>query len=102
MGQRNHDDMFSADRQGRSADEADDYFGGDEPLDLEAADGGLALTPPAGASGGPPYSWQCPLVPGDDGRCDTDVPGSMDFPQYGNGLCACGEDLTYQPRARQG
>ncbi|MER7486598.1 hypothetical protein ABTY20_12015 [Streptomyces sp. NPDC126497] len=80
----------------------DDYFGGDEPLDVDAADGGLALAPPDAAGGGSAYSWQCSREPvGTGRRCDTEVPGSMDFPQYGDGRCTCGADLTYQPRGRR-
>ncbi|MEU1281046.1 hypothetical protein [Streptomyces sp. NPDC005805] len=79
----------------RGNDGEDDYFGGDEPLDLGAADGELALAPPAQGVGGPPFSWQCART---EGRCDADVPGSMDFTQDGSTVCACGEDLTYQPR----
>lgn len=83
-------------------EEADDWFGGDEPLDVEAADGHLALAPPAQALGVASFSWQCSREPGQTAPCTTDKPGSMDFPQDGEFLCACGAELVYRRRNPQG
>ncbi|MFJ8751111.1 hypothetical protein ACIREO_17510 [Streptomyces sp. NPDC102441] len=90
MGQRNHDE------------DADGWFGGDEPLDVAAADGRLALVPPSQAVGGSPFSWQCSRDPGDATPCTTDKPGSMDFPQDGELLCTCGAELVYRRRDARG
>ncbi|MFI5726519.1 hypothetical protein [Streptomyces cyaneofuscatus] len=90
MGQRNHDE------------ETEDWFGGDEPLDVAAADGRLALVPPSQAAGGSPFSWQCSRGPGGAVPCTTDKPGSMDFPHDGELLCACGADLVYRQRGTRG
>ncbi|MFJ3090326.1 hypothetical protein [Streptomyces sp. NPDC086838] len=85
----------------RNDDEhADDWFGGDDPLDIDAADGRLALVPPAQTMGVAPHSWQCSRDPGSGVPCATDKPGSMDFPEDGEFLCACGAELVYRRRAQ--
>lgn len=103
MEQQHDASARSADREPRqSAAEADDlWFGGHGPLDADTADGPLALRPPFSRAGDDaPYSWRCPS---DDGTPETvaahpEVPGSMDFPQHGDGRCGCGQDLVFRPR----
>lgn len=100
MEQRQHssDDHVGKEQEPPYRDE-DEYFGGDDPLDAETADGRLALAPLATAANGrSPYSWQCPGEPEVPKRCAVDIPGSMDFPQYGDGTCEHGRPLTYQRR----
>lgn len=79
-----------------SGDESD-YFGESPPADIATADGELlGMAPVATAAHNPSsYSWRCADA---SAPCATDIPGSMDFPQYGNGRCAHGKRLTYQPR----
>ncbi|MEU8779175.1 hypothetical protein [Streptomyces sp. NPDC048606] len=94
-----HDEIRENDpHDGYERYDGHDPFGGDGPIDAEAADGDLALAPPPiAAAGRPRYSWQCRLEEVDVARCDVDVPGSVDFPQHGDGTCAHGS-LVYRPR----
>ncbi|MFD6876362.1 MULTISPECIES: hypothetical protein [unclassified Streptomyces] len=74
----------------------DGPFGG--PIDPDAADDHLALAPPpSAAAAGPRFSWQCKLDLADPNRCVVDVPGSIDFPQHGDGTCSHGA-LAYRMR----
>jgi hypothetical protein len=96
---RHSDNGHAGPEQDSPPSDEDDYFGGDAPLDADAADGALALVPLATAANGrSPHSWQCPGGPGASPRCAVDIPGSMDFPQYGDGRCRHRLPLTYQPR----
>ncbi|MFF2189814.1 hypothetical protein [Streptomyces sp. NPDC058155] len=83
----------------RDSGDEDDYFEFGTPADIGTADGELVVKPVATAAGNPSsYSWRCAET---SAPCSTDIPGSMDFPQYGNGRCEHGKRLTYQPRDRR-
>ncbi|MFE3248925.1 hypothetical protein [Streptomyces sp. NPDC059209] len=80
----------------RDSGDEDDYFAEGDPADIRTADDELVVTPVVTAALNPPsYSWRCADA---SAPCATDIPGSTDFPQYGNGRCEHGERLTYQPR----
>ncbi|MFI6085883.1 hypothetical protein ACIBBB_33930 [Streptomyces sp. NPDC051217] len=83
--------------QNQDSRDQDRYFRDETPIDVASAENTAALTPVAsGGTGSSPYSWQCRdrVNP-----CSVDVPGSMDFPQSGDGTCEHGR-LVYRLRDR--